>query len=46
MRHKNIAVLITALDTDSQAEMLRGIEEYGKSKRLQYCSLSVVYGCV
>ena len=38
MRHKNIAVLITALDTDAQAEMLRGIEEYGKSKG---CNIAV-----
>jgi len=38
MRHKNIAVLITALDTDAQAEMLRGIEEYGKSRG---CNIAV-----
>lgn len=30
MQHKNIAVLMTALDSDGQAEMLKGIEEYGK----------------
>ena len=30
MRHKNIAVLMTALDTDGQADMLKGIEEFGK----------------
>lgn len=31
MRQKNIAVLMTALDSDSQTEMLKGIEKYGKS---------------
>ncbi len=31
MQHKNIAVLMTALDSDGQAQMLKGIEEYGKS---------------
>lgn len=31
MRQKNIAVLMTALDSDAQTETLRGIEEYGKS---------------
>lgn len=31
MAVKNIAVLITALDTYAQAETLKGIEEYGKS---------------
>ncbi len=30
MKFKNIAVLTTALDSDVQAETLRGIEEYGK----------------
>lgn len=30
MKHKNIAVLVTALDSDGQAEILRGIEAYGK----------------
>lgn len=30
MQHKNIAVLMTALDSDPQAETLRGIEAYGK----------------
>lgn len=30
MRHKNIAVLMTALDTDGQADMLKGIEKFGK----------------
>ncbi|MBQ8316998.1 MAG: GGDEF domain-containing protein [Lachnospiraceae bacterium] len=29
---KNIAVLMTGLDSDAQAETLKGIEEYGKSK--------------
>ena len=29
---KNIAVLMTGLDSDAQAETLRGIEEYGKAK--------------
>lgn len=32
MHHKNIAILITALDADGQAEMLKGIEESAKSK--------------
>lgn len=31
MRRKNIAVLMTALDTDNQAEILKGIELCGKS---------------
>ncbi len=31
MKQKNIAVLMTALDSDAQTETLRGIEEYGKS---------------
>lgn len=31
MKPKNIAVLMTALDSDAQTETLRGIEEYGKS---------------
>ncbi len=30
MRHKNIAILMTALDSDGQAETLKGIEEYAK----------------
>lgn len=30
MRNKNIAVLMTALDSPEQAEILKGIEEYGK----------------
>ena len=29
---KNIAVLMTGLDSDAQAETLRGIEEYGKAR--------------
>ncbi|MBE5933807.1 MAG: GGDEF domain-containing protein [Lachnospiraceae bacterium] len=29
---KNIAVLMTGLDSDAQAETLKGIEEYGKNK--------------
>ncbi len=32
MKFKNIAVLTTALDSDVQAETLRGIEKYGKEK--------------
>ena len=32
MRFKNIAVLMTALDSESQAVELKGIEEYGKSR--------------
>lgn len=31
MQHKNIAVLMTALDSDAQALMLKGIEKYAKS---------------
>lgn len=31
MRHKNIAVLMTALDSEAQTEALKGIEKYGKS---------------
>ena len=30
MQHKNIAVLITAIDTDDQSDILRGIEENAK----------------
>lgn len=30
MRYKNIAVLMTAVDSDGQASVLRGIEEYAK----------------
>ncbi|MBQ9142854.1 MAG: GGDEF domain-containing protein [Lachnospiraceae bacterium] len=30
MQHKNIAVLMTALDSDAQAQILKGIEEYAK----------------
>lgn len=30
MRHKNIAVLMTALDSEAQTETLKGIEQYGK----------------
>lgn len=30
MQHKNIAVLMTALDSDPQAETLKGIETFGK----------------
>ncbi|MBQ7775245.1 MAG: GGDEF domain-containing protein [Lachnospiraceae bacterium] len=30
MQHKNIAVLMTALDSDAQADTLKGIEEYAK----------------
>ena len=32
MKSKNIAVLMTALDSDGQTETLRGIEEYGKQQ--------------
>ncbi len=31
MRHKNIAVLMTALDSEAQTSMLKGIEMYGKN---------------
>lgn len=30
MKQKNIAVLMTALDSDAQAVILKGIEIYGK----------------
>ena len=30
MQHKNIAVLLTAIDTDDQSDILRGIEESAK----------------
>lgn len=38
MRYKNIAVLMTALDSQSQAEEFRGIEEYAKKHG---CNLAV-----
>lgn len=38
MQHKNIAVLMTALDSDGQAEALKGIENYAKSHN---CSVAV-----
>lgn len=38
MQHKNIAVLMTALDSDGQAETLKGIEEYAKSHN---CNVAV-----
>lgn len=31
MRCKNVAVLMTAVDSDAQADILRGIEQYGKA---------------
>lgn len=38
MKRKNIAVLMTALDSDGQAEILRGIELYGKENG---CNIAV-----
>ncbi len=38
MRNKNIAVLMTALDSPEQAEILKGIEEYGMSHN---CNVAV-----
>lgn len=38
MQHKNIAVLITALDTDDQAELLKGIERSAKQHK---CNVAV-----
>ena len=38
MRYKNIAVLMTALDAPEQAEILKGIEEFGKGHG---CNVSV-----
>ncbi len=31
MKYRNIAVLVTGLDSDAQAETLKGIEQYGKA---------------
>ncbi len=38
MKHRNIAILMTALDSDAQADTLKGIEEYAK---LNNCNLAV-----
>ena len=38
MKRKNIAVLMTALDSDGQAEILKGIELYGKENG---CNIAV-----
>lgn len=38
MKHKNIAVLMTALDSDGQAETLKGIEQYAKKNN---CNVAV-----
>ncbi len=38
MKLKNIAVLLTALDSDAQAEILSGIEQYGKENG---CNIAV-----
>ena len=38
MRHRNIAVLMTALDSRGQADMLRGIEKYAKDYE---CNIAV-----
>lgn len=38
MQHKNIAVLMTGVDSDGQAETLKGIEEYAKSHN---CNVAV-----
>jgi len=37
LKHKNIAVLITGVDSDIQARMLKGIEKYGKENN---CNLA------
>lgn len=37
-KHKNIAVLMTALDSDVQAEILKGIEDWGKTRG---CNITV-----
>lgn len=38
MKHRNIAILMTALDNDAQAETLKGIEAYAKENN---CNLAV-----
>lgn len=38
MQHKNIAVLMTAIDTDDQSDILRGIEE---SAKFHGCNIAV-----
>lgn len=38
MQHKNIAVLMTGVDSDGQAESLKGIEDYAKSHN---CNVAV-----
>lgn len=38
MKRKNIAVFMTALDSDGQAEILKGIEVYGKENK---CNIAV-----
>lgn len=40
MKHRNIAVLMTALDTDAQAKTLKGIEEYGKKNNCNIAAFS------
>lgn len=38
MKHRNIAILMTALDTEAQENTLKGIEEYAKAN---HCNLAV-----
>ena len=38
MQHKNIAVLMTAIDADDQSDILRGIEE---SAKFNGCNVAV-----
>lgn len=40
MKRKNIAVLMTALDSDGQVEILKGIETYGK---MNGCNIAVFH---
>ena len=40
IKHKNIAVLMTGADSDIQARVLRGIEQYGKA---QGCNIAVFH---
>ncbi len=40
LKHKNIAVLITGVDSDIQARMLKGIENYGKENDCNIAAFS------
>ena len=47
MKRKNIAVIMTALDTDNQAEILKGIELCGKSNGFGVHALNIFsWSCV